>query len=361
MSVFKKNGRYVSKFVLDGKQRWTPGGPWDTRRQALEAERRHRDKLNARRTDETCASFADRWVVEWRRPALGTRALYEQAAKRFADEFGPTPLGEVERMSARAWALGVPRNVSKIIGTMYEDARNIGLVNHNPFSNLRLPKTEKTEEITPPTRDEFRDLLGACLVHGGYAGEFRALITFAAWTGLRASEVQGIQWQDIGRDEIMVARARKDDGSYGLPKYQDKPEPIAFLEPAKVLDQVPRREGSPFVFHTPRGLPLNKSNLYYLWNKVRDTSGTSMERLSAGLQPIRFHDLRHACATWLLEEGMSHFDVSVQLRHKDNGILVAQRYGHPSRDAARERLLGAFAPKRPEIGRPSTAAEGWRR
>ena len=93
---------------------------------------------------------------------------------------------EVERLSARAWALGVPRNISKIIGTLYEDARNIGLVGSNPFSNLRLPQTEKTEEVAPPTLDEYRDLLNACIVHGGYAGELRALIQFTAWTGLRA-------------------------------------------------------------------------------------------------------------------------------------------------------------------------------
>lgn len=40
---------------------------------------------------------------------------------------------------------------------------------------------------------------------------------------------------------------------------------------------------------------------------------------------------------------MSHFDVSVQLGHEDGGALVMERYGHPSKDAARERLLGAFS------------------
>jgi hypothetical protein len=47
------------------------------------------------------------------------------------------------------------------------------LVESNPFSNLRLPATEKTEEIAPPSLEEFRSLLGACIVLGGYATEFR--------------------------------------------------------------------------------------------------------------------------------------------------------------------------------------------
>jgi hypothetical protein len=36
------------------------------------------------------------------------------------------------------------------------------------------------------------------------------------------------------------------------------------------------------------------------------------------------------------------FAVSVQLGHEDPGALVMSRYGHPSKEAARERLQGAF-------------------
>src|SRR5688572_17922339 len=107
MSVFLRGKRYVSKFQYRGRQHWTPGGPWATRRQGEEAERRYRDRLDARRTSETCASFAERWLEEWRRPESSTQRLYAAAAKRFTDHFGPTPLVEVERLSARTWALTV--------------------------------------------------------------------------------------------------------------------------------------------------------------------------------------------------------------------------------------------------------------
>jgi hypothetical protein len=64
-------------------------------------------------------------------------------------------------LNARTWALTVPRSVSRVIKTMYEDARNIGLVEANPFANLRLPATEKRGTITAPTMDEYRALLDA--------------------------------------------------------------------------------------------------------------------------------------------------------------------------------------------------------
>lgn len=338
----KRRGGWVSKFELGGKQVWTPGGPWDTKARAKNAEEHHRARLKARRNAETCASFAERWVAEWPRPAASTRQLYRQAADRFADDFGATKLNEVERLNARTWALGVPRNISKVVRTMYEDARNVGIVESNPFTNLRLPATEKTAEVVPPTLEEFHALLSACMVLGGYGPEFRALIQFTAWSGLRSGEVQGLQWDDIEGEMIHVRRARKDDGTYGKPK-NGKEREVPFLPAARVLDQVPHREGSPFVFHTPKGLPLKKGNLYYHWKTVRDASGTSTDRVAAGLGTIRFHDLRHFCATQLLEKGASHFDVSVMLGHEDGGALVMARYGHPSKDAARARLLALDA------------------
>ena len=330
MSAFRRGDKWVSKFQRGGAQQWTPGGPWATKRQAQEAERRYRDLLDARVDSETCASFADRWLDEWPRPQASTRKLYRAAVRRFAEHFGPTPLGEVERLSARTWALTVPRNLSRVIGTMYEDARNIGLVESNPFSNMRLPGAEKKPTITPPTMDEYRALLDACTVLGGYGPEFKAMIQFAAWTGVRQGELFALQWDAVDEDEITVRQSRKLDGTLGLPK-NGEVRTIPLLPPARVLDDVPRRP-DPFVFHSPRGKPLIKGTHGWSWQKVK----------AAAHVETRWHDLRHFCATQLLELGLDHFAVSVQLGHTDGGALVMERYGHPSEDAAKRRLLAAF-------------------
>lgn len=331
MSAFKRRGKWVAKFQVKGEQHWVPGGPWDSKSHAKEAERRYRDKLRSRRSAETCASWAERWLEEWPRPQASTRRQYADAAKRFAKEFGPTPLGDVERLSARTWALTQPRQISRVIGTMYEDARNVGIVETNPFANLRLPATERPGEITAPTMEEYRALLNGCTVLGGYGAEFRALIQFSAWTGMRAGEVQALRWQDVGETTIRVAGTRKRDGSIGRPK-NGRERTIAYPPPARVLDTVPGRPDE-FVFHSPRGKPLVQGSHHYSWRTVR---------AHADLTHIRWHDLRHFAATRLLEMGLDHFAVSVQLGHTDGGQLVMERYGHPSEDAARRRLLAAF-------------------
>jgi integrase len=53
--------------------------------------------------------------------------------------------------------------------------------------------------------------------------------------------------------------------------------------------------------------------------------------------------LRHACATLVLERGLSPADVALQLGHSDGGRLVMQLYRHPDEDRARDRLKMAFA------------------
>lgn len=349
MSAFRRGDAWAAKFVLRGRQIWVPDGPFPTKREAQQAEQRHRERLSRRRTEETCASFAERWLDEWPRPSPGTRETYRRAARRFAEHFGPTPLGEVERLSARTWALQVPRNISKPISTMYEDARNVGLIETNPFSNLRLPVTEKTQDVLPPSLDEYRRLVAACTVLGGYGPEFRAIVQFAAWTGVRIGELAALQWHDVDGDFIRIRRARKNDGSIAKPK-NGRERKIVYLEPARVLDQVPRRENSEFIFHSPTGVPLTKNNHHYAWRQVRAASGVMQARQEVGLPGVRFHDLRHFCATQLLELGLSHFDVSVQLGHEDGGALVMSRYGHPSKEAARGRLLQAFSAQESQIG-----------
>ena len=62
--------------------------------------------------------------------------------------------------------------------------------------------------------------------------------------------------------------------------------------------------------------------LYY-WNPVR---------AAFGRPGMDFYELRHFCATHLLELGVSHADVAVQLGHTDGGALVMSTYGHPSED-----------------------------
>ena len=74
--------------------------------------------------------------------------------------------------------VGLSGDVSRVIGTMYEDARNVGLVEANPFSNLRLPVTEKAPGDQPADDRRVpgaaRGLLDARRLRGRVPGDGRS-------------------------------------------------------------------------------------------------------------------------------------------------------------------------------------------
>ena len=80
-------------------------------------------------------------------------------------------------------------------------------------------------------------------------------------------------------------------------------------------------------------------------------------RVAFGRPRLQFHELRHACATLLLERGLTPEDVALQLGHRDGGGLVRRLYGHPSENLARERIALAFAevPSEPVANRSQLA------
>jgi integrase len=60
-------------------------------------------------------------------------------------------------------------------------------------------------------------------------------------------------------------------------------------------------------------------------------------------EKLDLYELRHACATLLMERGLAPHVVANQLGHTDGGALVQRLYGHPSERGMREQVRLAFA------------------
>jgi site-specific recombinase XerD len=87
-----------------------------------------------------------------------------------------------------------------------------------------------------------------------------------------------------------------------------------------------RWQASGFVFTTKTGGPLDAKNVTHRFQAL-------VKR--AGLPQQRFHDLRHACASLLLAQGLNLKDVSETLGHSRIAVTV-DLYGHMYDERRRE-------------------------
>jgi integrase len=84
-------------------------------------------------------------------------------------------------------------------------------------------------------------------------------------------------------------------------------------EKLKAGDEWEKWEGGPLVFTTPIGTPLDPSNV------LKQFQATLK---AAGLPKLRFHDLRHSCATLLLAQGVSPRAIMEILGHSTITITM---------------------------------------
>ncbi len=219
---------------------------------------------------------------------------------------------------------------------MLTDAINDGLhPGPNPFANLRLEQPRGRKDLIALTVTELNQLSGCAVnVLGEFGPAFRAMIIFAAYVGLRPGEMFALERSDIRSDEVVIRQSIDGTGQLKLPK-NGKERIVILPPPARdALSDAVTRLDVPWLFTTPRGRQFRKSSHLYYWAQVR---------AAFGRPGMDFYELRHFCATHLLELGVSHADVAVQLGHTDGGALVMSTYGHLSEDAARERLKRAYA------------------
>jgi integrase len=172
--------------------------------------------------------------------------------------------------------------------------------------------------------------------------------------GLRKGELLGLRWSDLDLDagglQVSVALQRV-DGKPTLVEPKTKTSQRAVTLPAIVVqalrahrarqaaDRLAAHEWGDMglVFCTHQGRPLNDRNLSRDFYGLLDL---------AGLPRIRFHDLRHSCASLLLLQGVPARVVMEVLGHSQIALTM-NTYSHVmpalAQDAA-DRMNAVFAP-----------------
>jgi integrase len=357
----KKTGKIGVKVMVPGhrgKQVWV--GTFDTETVARREERRMKVRLDEAKEagtlhelvpgiappgppKVTCAGFALSFTENYCSELKdSTRRAYDWPLRVFARDFGDTPLADIDRLKARAWAKDQSRNTRHVIRNMFTRAMRDGIVTENPFTNMGFKESRGRKDIRVWKEEELHRVADLALtVHGPEHGPMvRAMILFSAYVGLRPGELFALKWEDIQPEytvqgkpmpSVWIHRNVAIDGSVTTPK-NGKARRVV-LPPAAwdAMKDLPRRD---HVFTTATGRRLSRSSLAYIWNPVR---------AAAGYRGMDYYELRHFCATFLLEKGLLHRQVARQLGHTDGGKLVMSTYGHPDESDELQAVLSAFA------------------
>jgi integrase len=329
MSVIKRKGpkgvRWGVKIKVKGQQRWV--GTYDSRAEAKEVEREAMLKtVQPSAGEETCDSFPEKWLELRPRARAVTNDLNRTALKKFSEDFNGVRLLDVMPMEAEEWGLNNKWRV-QAVRAMFNDAIQMECCERNPFANLGHPKSRGRRDIEVLKADEVQRL-SDCAVEAwgeGLGKELKAMILFAAYTGLRRGECSALEWGDIdfAAKKVTVSKTVSNDKEILLPK-NDKPRKVVLSPIAEqaLRDMTPHLHRD-LVFAPPSGKFFTKSSWHYYWNPIR---------VKFGKPEYDFHELRHYCATWLVYMmGISPRHAAKQLGQAD-ARLIETLYGHPNED-----------------------------
>jgi integrase len=335
---------YGVRVYRDGERVWVgtfeklgaAHGDPDT--EARAAESRAKSRPTSRRA-MTCGEYAERFLAEYEdRCKDSSIDTAKRSLKPFLRRFGRVPLADIERLEAKEWAKSVKPSYVPIVVTLMNAAVEDELLERNPFRGLGQ-RTRGRADQDPPSEEEFGRLLEACAALKGYAPTMRALLSFAAYTGMRPGELYELEWGDIDFDRMRIAVERRlYRGRVAKPKSGERE--IALTPPAR--DAILGR----LVFHAKRGGRLSQSLLSGYWAQVLARAGLDFDFYLA---------TKHYCAHYLWATlGLPERVVAEQLGHALDRELrwkLRKVYGH-GEVGALEELDAAFGrnvtPLRPQ-------------
>ncbi len=317
----RRDGRWVAA-VSDGSGRRV----CRYRRSRAEADAALADLLKTAaatppmmRERSTVGGFLLSWLETTARPTVRASTYISYAGivhQHLIPELGRIRLArlapqDVQALLDRKLACGLSaRRVDYLRGVLQRalnQAIRRGLLVRNPAALARAPGAPR-HRIRPLDADEVRRLVAA--IRGD---RLEALYTLAVVTGMRRGEVLGLRWADVDLDRGMLRvhhAMERLDGTYRLvePPSSRRRRTIALpgtvLRSLRVHRESQQRErvragadwaDGGLVFATPLGRPLDATAV---------TRGLHRHLERSGLRPQRFDDLRHACASLLLAQGV---------------------------------------------------------
>lgn len=227
-----------------------------------------------------------------------------------------------------------PRTTARLLSSLrrfYQFQLREGVLQADPSAQIDAPKLGRPLPKAL-SESEVEDLLQAPDITSALGLRDRAMLEILYASGLRVSELVGLQVSQINQRQNVLRVVGKGDKERLVPLGEEAAEWLQrYLEearPALLRDRVCNE-----FFVTQRGSAMTRQAFWYLIKRYARRAG-----IAADLSP---HGLRHSFATHLLNHGADLRVLQLLLGHSN--LSTTQIYTH----VARERLKGVHAAHHP--------------
>ena len=268
------------------------------------------DRSEADRT--TLADLIDRYLSEVT-PAKKSASKETQRLRYLKRELGAYASSRLlpkdvaafrdKRLSGGASGATVRKDLNSLSHVLDTAIKDWGLpLPANPVSLVRRPKVARGRDRRL-SRSEEEALLSAC--KASRASLLAPAAILALETAMRLGELLALEWRHVDlRSRVATLVDTKNGDSRQVP---------LSTKAAETIRQLPRNLGSPRLFWTW----ARTDSFEHAWARAV---------AAAGIEDLRFHDLRHEATSRLFEKGLNMMEVSTITGHKS--LQMLKRYTH---------------------------------
>lgn len=328
--------RYYPTLEIDGVQRtfgsFTSKGAAE--KKLREVERKAADGT-LDQENPTFAELADVWLesikLEVKASAYDDYALVvrvhlnptfgktriQKITTRDVDKFRTAKAAETRKDGTPYSARRVNKCLS-VLGAIFRYAVDKKYLRESPVNGIKKLKVE-TEEMRYLTPGEIRRLLDAS------SPTLYPIVYAAVWTGLRQGELFGLKWSDVDlvNRKLTVRRAYHPQYGFTTPKSKLSRRKVDLSNGlVEVLTEHRAKTAGvadDLVFRNKAGNPVD----YHL--VTRRDFHDALD--GAGLEHLRWHDLRHTYAALLIDQDVNVKRIQRLMGHADIGTTL-NTYGH---------------------------------
>lgn len=246
------------------------------------------------------------------------------------DAFEKVGVGAMTKSDIQSWirdlqgkglSPGTIKHCFRILRSILQEAVDRKLIAESPCRRVALPRVERQERLylEPEEVRRLADAIGT---------QFKALVLCGAYLGCRWGELVGLRRSNLNLDAGTIRIVGTLEEVAGIVRYVEDTKTAASrrtLTLPRFLIDVLREHlamspETELVFVGAEGGLLRRNNFRRRFWKP----ALAAARLNEGL---RFHDLRHTCASILIAQGAHPKEIQTRLGHSSITTTM-DRYGH---------------------------------